>query len=95
MKKQGSNARLDESLGMRRGKESSKSQSYGSRRDESRGSKSSNDKYMSKGMSGLKDNTHAYSVKSVSVPECQGWGQVKPYKEGNQGYPAEAFNYRY
>ena len=38
-KKQGSNDRLDESLGMRRGKESKKSQSYKSRRDESRGSK--------------------------------------------------------
>jgi len=36
-KKQGANDRLDESLGMRRGKESTKSQSYKSRRDESRG----------------------------------------------------------
>lgn len=36
MKKQSSNSRLDESLGERRGKESSKSQSYASRRDESR-----------------------------------------------------------
>ena len=36
-KKQGYNARLDESLGMRRGKESSKSQSMKSRRDESKG----------------------------------------------------------
>ena len=38
VKKQGANARLDESLGMRDGKESTKSQSYKSRRDESRGS---------------------------------------------------------
>ena len=37
VKKQGANARLDESLGMRDGKESTKSQSYKSRRDESRG----------------------------------------------------------
>ena len=37
LKKQGANARLDESLGSRRGKESTKSQSYKSRRDESRG----------------------------------------------------------
>ena len=37
MKKQGANDRLDESLGSRRGKESTKSQSYKSRRDESRG----------------------------------------------------------
>jgi len=36
-KKQGRNARLDESLGVRRGKESTKKQSYKSRRDESRG----------------------------------------------------------
>ena len=35
--KQGYNARLDESLGMRDGKESSKSQSLKSRRDESEG----------------------------------------------------------
>lgn len=39
MKKQGYNDRLDESLGMRRGKESSMKQSYKDRRDESRGSK--------------------------------------------------------
>jgi hypothetical protein len=37
MKKQGYNARKDESLGMRRGKESTKKQSYKDRRDESRG----------------------------------------------------------
>ena len=35
---QGKNDRLDESLGERRGKESTKSQSFKSRRDESRGS---------------------------------------------------------
>jgi hypothetical protein len=38
-KKQSKNARLDESLGMRRGKESAHKQSYASRRDESRGAK--------------------------------------------------------
>ena len=37
VKKQGYNARLDESLGMRRGKESGKKQSYKARRDESKG----------------------------------------------------------
>ena len=36
-KKQSANSRLDESLGMRDGKESTKSQSFKSRRDESRG----------------------------------------------------------
>jgi hypothetical protein len=37
MKKQSKNSRMDESLGMRRGKESTKKQSYSSRRKESRG----------------------------------------------------------
>lgn len=37
MKKQGYDARLDESLGMREGKESEKKQSYKARRDESKG----------------------------------------------------------
>tara|TARA_R100001244_G_scaffold118166_1_gene87960 strand:+ start:407 stop:655 length:249 start_codon:yes stop_codon:yes gene_type:complete len=36
-KKQGPNAKLDESLGMRKGKESGKKQSMKSRRDESKG----------------------------------------------------------
>ena len=36
-KKQGNNARLDESLGARRGAESTKSQSFKARRDESKG----------------------------------------------------------
>ena len=39
MKKQSKSSRLDESLGMRRGKKSTKKQSYKSRRDESRGMK--------------------------------------------------------
>lgn len=37
VKKQSKNSRMDESLGMRRGKESTKKQSYSSRRKESRG----------------------------------------------------------
>jgi hypothetical protein len=37
-KKQGANDRLDESLGERDGKESTKTQSFKDRRDESRGS---------------------------------------------------------
>jgi len=41
MKKQGYNDHLDESLGMRDGKESTKSQSYKDRRDESRGARKS------------------------------------------------------
>jgi len=38
-KKQGADARLDESLGERRGAESTKTQSFKSRRDESRGAR--------------------------------------------------------
>ena len=38
-KKQGPDARLDESLGERRGAEATKTQSFKSRRDESRGAK--------------------------------------------------------
>ena len=37
MKKQGKSAKMDESLGMRRGKESTKTQSLASRRKESMG----------------------------------------------------------
>lgn len=37
MKKQSKASKMDESLGMRRGKESTKKQSYKSRRDESEG----------------------------------------------------------
>jgi len=85
MKKQGSNSRLDESLGMRRGKESSKSQSYKDRRDESRG--------MSKGMG--KVMGHDKSPYKVSVPEGQGFAQVKPFHDGNDGYPKQAFDYKY
>ena len=39
MKKQSKISKMDESLGMRRGKESSKTQSYSSRRHESKGAK--------------------------------------------------------
>ena len=39
MKKQSKESKIDESLGMRRGKESMKIQSFESRRDESKGSK--------------------------------------------------------
>ena len=41
MKRQNANDRLDEHLGMKDGKESTKSQSYKDRRDESRGMTSS------------------------------------------------------
>tara|TARA_R110002126_G_scaffold214635_1_gene360873 strand:- start:174 stop:383 length:210 start_codon:yes stop_codon:yes gene_type:complete len=56
--------------------------------------KDMNDKYKSKGMN-LKDNTQAGNVRNISIPEGQGWGEVKEYHGGNQGYPAEAFSYQY
>ena len=66
-------------------------QGYKDRRDESKGM---NDRYKSKGMN-LKDNTQASPVRSIKVPEGQGWREVKPYRSGNRGYPSEAFNYDY
>ena len=44
MKKQTKSDKMDESLGMRRGKESTKKQSYASRRHESEGAKKSSRK---------------------------------------------------
>ena len=98
MAKQGYNDRLDESLGMRRGKESSKMQSYKARRDESRGMakadvKAKNERYMPKGMD--KVMGHEKSPKKISVPEGQGFKEVKPFKCGNLGYPKQAFDYKY
>ena len=90
---QGMNARLDESLGMRRGKESSKMQSYKDRRDESRGAR--------RGKSGgsvfnLKDGTQASEVKKMSTDtEKYDMGRIRPYSSGSKGYPAEAWNYKY
>lgn len=58
MKKQSMASRMDESLGMRRGKESSKKQSYKARRDESMGMKKAKKKSpvrskAGKGVSGM------------------------------------------
>jgi len=87
MKKQGASARMDESLGMRRGKESSKSQSYKSRRDESYGA--------SKPMGKLKDGTQASAPSAIKVPCGEDWAKVKPFRSGNLGYPSQAFDYKY
>ena len=48
MKKQSKSSQLDESLGMRRGKESSKKQSMKDRRDESKGSSKHKDEAQDK-----------------------------------------------
>lgn len=85
--KQSGSDRMDESLGMRRGKESGKSQSYKSRRDESRG--------MSKAMSGKKVMKHDKAPSGISVPCGEGWSEVKPFKVGNKGYPSQAYGYKY
>lgn len=94
--------RMDESLGMRDGKESSKSQSYKSRRDESMGMKRAMDKrapqradYKMKGFE-IRDNAQAPEVKSISAnSEQYDLGRVRKYQCGSRGYPAEAWNYDY
>jgi len=90
---QGYNDRLDESLGMRRGKESGKKQSYSDRRDESRGMRKSKDRG---GVFNLKDGTQASEVKNVSTnSEQYDMGRIREYSSGSKGYPAEAWNYEY
>lgn len=40
---------------------------------------------------GVKDNTHASPVKSISTEaEKADVGRIKPYSAGNKGYPAPA-----
>jgi len=97
--KQGYNDRMDESLGMRNGKESGMKQSYKARRDESRGmsksyAKSSNEKYMPKSM-GPKVMGHDSSPKDCYVPVGEGFKEVKTFRTGNKGYPSKAFDYKY
>ena len=73
MKRQGANSRLDESLGMRRGKEATKSQSMKSRRDESRGMKTG----------GMLARTGGSSAKmKAKGKKMMGGGKVKAYKKG-------------
>lgn len=93
--KQGYNGRMDESLGMRNGRESSMKQSYKDRRNESYGMKNKyNDKYMSKGM--YKDMRSAdKKTYHVDVSTGTGWNEVKPYHEGYKGNPSQAFDYKY
>lgn len=95
--KQSRSDRMDESLGMRRGKESTKTQSYKSRRDESRGMKKSMkaESYGGKGFN-LTDGMQSGIVKSINTnSEQYDLGRVQKYKCGSKGYPAEAWNYKY
>ena len=85
--------RMDESLGMRRGKESGKMQSYKSRRDESMGMKAKNPG--GKGFN-IRDNAQEGDVRSIPTnAEKYDMGRMRPYSCGSKGYPAEAWNYKY
>lgn len=94
--------RMDESLGMRRGPERDKKQSYKARRDESMGMKRAMDKrmpqradYHDSGFN-LRDNTQASEVKTINTnSEQYDLGRVRKYRCGSRGYPAEAWNYDY
>ena len=93
------NDRLDESLGMRRGNQNSMKQSYKDRRDESRGMKKSeasmkNERYMPKGMK-EKVMGHEKQPMKIDVPCGNGFSEVKPFREGNKGYPKQAFDYKF
>ena len=94
---QGYNDRLDESLGMRRGKEYGMKQSYKSRRDEYRGMKRAMkaDK-QGGGVFNLKDGTQEGDVRMVNTNTAQyDLGRVEKYTCGSKGYPAEAWKYDY
>jgi len=94
MAKQGYADRMDESLGMRRGKESGKSQSYKSRRDESMGAF----KGGYKGAKGfdIPDGRQSGEVRYVPTDsEQMDLGRIKPYSCGSRGYPSEAWNYQW
>ena len=91
--KQGYDDRMDESLGMRDGKESGKKQSYKDRRDESRGMRKSKDRG---GVFDLRDGEQAPSVKHVPTDSEQyDMDRVRYESVGSKGYPAEAWNYEY
>lgn len=83
--KQGYKARMDESLGMRNGKESMMKQSYKARRDESMGMKSSmaksyNEQYKAPGV-GM-ELGQASAPKKTSIDVGSGFKKVKEFKCG-------------
>ena len=63
MRKQGYNARLDDSLGERRGKESGKKQSFKDRRDESKGMEKSSGKRAYSADKGMDAADHHKAIK--------------------------------
>jgi hypothetical protein len=87
---QGYNDRLDESLGMRRGKESKMKQSYKARRDESRGM---SDRYdMGMGVMG-----HEKKPMKCNAFEAQKYdmGRVQREPMDSRGYPKMAWDYKF
>lgn len=81
--KQGYSARMDESLGMRNGKESMKMQSFKSRRDESYG--------MGGGLGHEKKPRKCDPYKA----QKHDMGRIRMEPRKSKGYPAEAWNYKY
>lgn len=86
MAKQGYNARLDESLGMRRGPEKGMKQSYKDRRDESRGMRDR------KGVMGHEKSPMSCDAFAAQRSDI---GRIKLDPMGNRGYPQMAWNYKY
>lgn len=99
MKRQGYADRMDESLGMRRGKESSKKQSYKDRRDESRGERHGTMRKVNSHGSvfNLKDGMQEGEVHYLPTSDAERYdmGRMKEYTCGSRGYPAEAWDYKY
>jgi len=85
MAKQGYADRMDESLGMRDGKASSKKQGYKARRDESYGMKDMG--VMGHEKKPMKCNAFAAQKSDM--------GRLKREPADNRGYPEQAFKYKY
>jgi len=86
MAKQGYSDRMDESLGMRRGKESSKKQSYKSRRDESRGMKDD--------MGTMGHASKVYKCDPFAAQRAD-MNRIKNIPFEKRGYPSQAWDYDY
>lgn len=99
MKRQTRADRMDESLGMRRGKESEMKQSYKDRRDESEGMRKrmDHDRREERGsrVRELRDNMHAFEMYDVSSDAEKEGQRIEPYRAGKLGYSAEAWDYKY
>ena len=98
-------ARMDESLGMRRGPERDYEESYRDRRHESEGAERvmksrDSERGERSGMSyktfDVPDNQQAWETRSINTnSEQYDLNRIRPYTDGSKGYPAEAWNYRY